>query len=481
MATTTAASTVQANQGGNQAPIQAQPGGGAGGGGGGGPPGGGGAGGGGGGGGPPGGGAAGGGQGGNQQGNPQPAVTFALTPGDSFNGVINFGTKDGREFYKMAIAALEEDSPYDCEPDGLHRFVKSLEERATEFNWTKANGTMMIHVPASGQHINLVTHYGMVTMQEVKEYELTYVFNDVREAQDSFLLYQCLMNSLSIEGKDKVRLYKAEYTLENPNPGRATHLSGSLLFKLIVREAFIDTHATENSIRVDMSNLYLYAENVGGDVDKLNARCTTLEDQLAARGKQSTDLLLHLFKAYKTIQDNEFNRYIKDKEAKYEEGDNMTPAKLKHFALSKYRILVSKNEWKAKTAEQNAIIALQAEQGKKSKQKAKPKGNPKKEKKKSKLDRPEWLEKNIKPGPNDPKVRVWKTEHNEHKYWWCGKETGGTCKGVWRRHSPADCKPVSELVRKKNKNKDSTDDDEANQKKKAKIIEAASVLLERDN
>ena len=46
---------------------------------------------------------------------------------------------------------------------------------------------------------------------------------------------------------------------------------------------------------------------------------------LASRGQESTDLLVHLFNAFKQAGDGEFVKYIKEKESQYEEGQEFTP------------------------------------------------------------------------------------------------------------------------------------------------------------
>mmetsp|Transcript_8639 Transcript_8639/g.17704 ORF Transcript_8639/g.17704 Transcript_8639/m.17704 type:complete len:97 (-) Transcript_8639:3298-3588(-) len=77
------------------------------------------------------------------------------------------------------------------------------------------------------------------------------------------------------------------------------------------------------------------------------------------------NLLTNLFRAYKTVKDKEFLRYIKQKEqSDYEDGDikDLTPQKLMSLAKNKYnKLLTDKGVWNAPSEEEEKIIALQTE------------------------------------------------------------------------------------------------------------------------
>ena len=101
----------------------------------------------------------------------------------------------------------------------------------------------------------------------------------------------CLMNSLTQAGKDKVRLWSNQFILN----GRE---SGIVLLKVIIRESHLDTNATMNSIRTQLSSLDEYITTIGCDIIKFNEQVKRLLEQLTARGRETQDLLINLFKAY---------------------------------------------------------------------------------------------------------------------------------------------------------------------------------------
>ncbi len=46
---------------------------------------------------------------------------------------------------------------------------------------------------------NLILNYGSITREQVVEYEKRYISLEQRKAQDTYMLYHCLMASLSKE------------------------------------------------------------------------------------------------------------------------------------------------------------------------------------------------------------------------------------------------------------------------------------------
>ena len=103
---------------------------------------------------------------------------------------------------------------------------------------------------------NLLTNYGEVKMQEVRAFETTYINAQSRAAQDTHMLYSCIMNSLSKEGKTKIHVWRDQYTM----PGG--YKSGNLLLKIVIRESHLDTNATTSVLRLKLSALDTYMPKV---------------------------------------------------------------------------------------------------------------------------------------------------------------------------------------------------------------------------
>ena len=366
-------------------------------------------------------------------------MAFALTPAKAIVGVVDYTTSEGRKIFDKGVRRLDEDGTFDCTPGKLNGFLKLVSKRAMDQGWDEeANGVIMI--PEDSTDPNSVRHhlckeYGSIDIDLIREYEGSYVDQQVRQAQDAYMLYTCLMNSLSAEGKDKVGVWEAQYTAANLP-------SGNLLLKVIIRESHLDTNATTTFIRTQLSGLDTYILEIGNDITMFNGHVKTLVEALLARGETTNDLLTNLFKGYEACSDRVFTAYIQGKKDKHDEGETMSTDELMEYANNKYKLLKQAKKWQAPSEEEEKILALEAEvKTLKRKSKPPPKGknlkgrNPDKGKPEQRQDdKPSWF--NTKPTKEMmSKPRMW----NDKQWWYCGKESGGKCAGVYRRHKPSQC------------------------------------------
>jgi hypothetical protein len=87
-----------------------------------------------------------------------------------------------------------------------------------------------------GDTQDFLSHYGEIDLGHCREHSLTYYNQQTQAAQDSMMLYTCVMNSLSGTGRNKITGFRNQYTV-NSTP------VGILLLKVIVCESHMDTNA----------------------------------------------------------------------------------------------------------------------------------------------------------------------------------------------------------------------------------------------
>ena len=217
-----------------------------------------------------------------------------------------------------------------------------------------------------------------------------------------------------------------------------------------------------------------YIPTIGFNITKFNEYVKTLVAQLAARGERTDDLLINLFKRYLAAPDKEFATYIKEKQSKYYEGEQINWNDLMQLAKEKYEVLVEGKTWNAPSLEEEKIIALESRFNKF--QKGSKKGKWKDEGKKRKIhdgkkkEKPYSLTKPPKESEKD-KTIAW----NGMTWHWCGKATGGKCER-WRCHKGKDCKgkgfkPGTDT--RKVKEEDSN--------KRLKLSKALEAIIEESN
>lgn len=354
---------------------------------------------------------------------------FSLSPGMSTNQIINFATREGSRIYETATKQIGEER-FDCDPGRMRAFIEEFSIRAINFGWhTVFEIPNDLNELEPVQHTtNLLSNYGDISLEHIQEHARTYVTAHSRAAQDSYMAFNCLLSSLSATAIDRITIWRDQYMI-NGVP------SAACLFKIIIRETYIDTNATVTHIRTQLSSLDQYLPTIQHNITKMNQHVKQLLEGLAARGETTSDLLANLFKGYKAASDRNFVTYIMKKEEDYHEGVNMTPDHLMTLADNKYKTLLQLNQWNAPSPEEEKILALEAKlQQLTSKRNNKlpndRKGNSKRREPRNN-ERPEWMANP--PKENEPKEKTVEGE----TYYWCPTHK------FWGKHKPVDCRLAS--------------------------------------
>jgi hypothetical protein len=224
-----------------------------------------------------------------------------------------------------------------------------VKQRANVFNWS---GILTFTV--DGVARNLLVDYGQIPIADMRTQVTTYIDQPNRDAQNSFMMFECLSKSLTVEALNSVLSEVTDYTV-NDIP------SGPLFLKVIIRKAYIDTRATTAHVRTSLSCLDSYILTINCDIKLFHDYVRGLRNDLAARGEVTNDLMFNLFKGYNSVTDIEFKNYIKQKKSAYEDGTlNLEEDQLMMVAENKFDALVQAGDWNQPTREQEQIIALTA-------------------------------------------------------------------------------------------------------------------------
>lgn len=399
---------------------------------------------------------------------------YALAPAQAVDGILDYSKESHSKIYKAGIRAVS-DTPFNCEADGLFQFLKEVKDRADEMGWTgsilKITKTIEDEDEEEEVKEDFLSNYGTLTLDEVVESEKTYIDEQNRKAQDTYMLYKCLMASLTSEAKKKILIWSDQYAI-----GENKVSSGVALLKVIIRESHLDTNATTNQIRTKLSSLDTYITTVDSDIGRFNQYVKLLVQSLTARNQTTSDLLINLFKGYGACSDEVFRSWLSRKQDDHEEGEEITPDDLMLAAKNKYDSMVEKGTWNAPSAEEK-IVALEAKLNstvkKMSGEWSKNKGGTKKsgsgDKSKKKAGKSTDHPKTWPPPKGDKKEATWK----DQKWYWCGKDTGGKCE-KWRRHLPKEC---NFGTGGSPENKRSTDNDDKKPKKESKKLKIAKAYV----
>ena len=175
--------------------------------------------------------------------------------------------------------------------------------------------------------------------------------NQTRQAQHSYQMYQCLMNSLTESGRLRILSESSKYTINDK-------MCGPLLYRFLISKATIDSRGTLSHIRENLSNLDSYMPTVNCNITKFNEYVKEQVNNLKSRGGVTHDLLTHLWKAYSVVSDQQFVAYIGEKKNRYDDGLDVEPEDLMVQAENKYKSLLLEEKWNALSPEQTQVVAL---------------------------------------------------------------------------------------------------------------------------
>jgi len=407
-------------------------------------------------------------------------MPYALAPARAVVGSLDYSKDSHAKIYKAGIQSVSE-TPFDCEADGLFQFLKEVKDRADEMGWTEGILSITKNIGETNEaEEDFLSNYGTLTLEQVVASEMQYIDGESRFGQDTYMLYKCLMASLTSEAKKKILIWSEQYTI-----GENKMSSGVALLKIIIRESHLDTNATTNQIRTKLSSLDAYITTIDSDIGRFNQYVKLLVQSLTARNQTTSDLLINLFKGYGAASDEAFRAWLLRKQDDHEEGEEITPDDLMMAAKNKYDSMVEKGIWNAPTAEEK-IVALEAKlnstvknlnkkvSGEWSKNKGadKKSGNDKSKKNNGKSnEHPKtW------PAPKGDKKEA---KYKDQTWYWCGKDTGGKCE-KWRRHSPKECTFGIGGTADNKRSADGNDKKAKKETKKLKIAKAYVAKVEKE-
>jgi hypothetical protein len=373
----------------------------------------------------------------------QPAP-FALLPGAAYNAPLDFSKSNELKIFRSATLGMTDKLV--LKEQQLRVFLSNLKEHIRIYAWDA-----IVTIPDDAAvNRNLITNYGQVTIANVRAHAITYITTPTRNAQNSMMLYLYLLNSLTEESKmTMITVHDQYHELGLP--------SGPMFLKSIIGRASIDSKAKILSLRQEVSQLYVKMLDLKDNVREFNQHVAEVKAALLGRGETVNELVMHLFKAYEQVPDQQFVRYIEAIRDRYDaDVEDQTDEGLMMLAVNKYDLITQRNAMPSDNIER--VVALQTNVTTTSTTRNRARNN-----------RPEDAWKKVPPKGGEPKSKL----VNGQVYNFCPDHK------AWCIHTIAQCtlakarKAAQDAIAKQGKLED-TDDDAAD---KLVINRAYHVIL----
>ena len=273
------------------------------------------------------------------------APTFALTPATTdLTGLLDYKSKLGQSVYKQGCDKLTPDGEeFAMTPTTTVAFVKAFENRCTIMGWNSGTQNVTKFLNQANVTIDIVKNYGQIAEEDLKIgcesfCKVGGARYQERATQNNHMMAQCLLKSLTSAAKTRLQVYQSQYTFDGVE-------YGPLIYKKIMQLATIDSVATTETLRANLTNLPIYAASVNGDIDLINSYFDVNYTQILARGSTVDDPIAKLFDAYLVVPDYNFKTYMAKKQDAYHDGElgaNFTHENLMAQATAKFTYLTTR-------------------------------------------------------------------------------------------------------------------------------------------
>jgi hypothetical protein len=279
---------------------------------------------------------------------------FALTPAlANKHAYLDLDTPKGTKLYNKGTVALA-GSPFDFEdPTDLNLFLDAIKSKSKAQGWSR-----IFTIPTTSTKTeHLLQSYGLVTLKAATADALKYYDTETKEAQDSFMLYQCLIASVTQDFMRSINTERVSYHL-----GSDDTPVGTLFLKIIISKVHVDSRATVGYLRLAIGKLDTKMLECNSDVTQFNQYVKRVLMELVARGERSDNehILINIFHSYATVADTEFRAFTSRKREVWEEGEDISVAELMALGEHKFKSIKLSGKWQAPTDADEKIIALSA-------------------------------------------------------------------------------------------------------------------------
>lgn len=263
-------------------------------------------------------------------------------------------TTAGIKLHKAIVAALA--TPFDGSPSKLQAFLDEVRQRASNSGWTANLLSISNQDPVNPVNYNLILHHRMLTLDNVRAHAATYIGQQTRLAQDSFMMYEFLHNSFTDTARIRLSVKSDKFEINNIQDGPPSYL------KVLLIKFYVETNATNFHLRECLHHLPLKMKELKSNVANFNDYVQNIVSNLPSGGQTSSDLIVFLFLAYLEVEDSTFKKFIKRRKEEYDDGkEEITVQSLMDQALNKFNQLNENKTWKTKTPEEQQLIALTAQ------------------------------------------------------------------------------------------------------------------------
>ncbi len=290
--------------------------------------------------------------------------TFRKTPYDRDpTEILDFDNKRDKAVYDKATSPIYTDPTerYNLKSGTSLSWLDKIKDRSHQCGI----GVIEVVVVTSRRknttkEMNICTSHASISMNEIEDFVDTFLGTESRDAQEDIMLYHMAKNSVTEEALMVLSMERSTYIILDPNGEE--HASGLLFLKLCLQHSAVAESFDPETIRSQLSKASDKFASLKFNVKELNSWVKEKMLHLQSHGQSSTDVLSHVWTAYKSSNDKQFVSYIQglEDQVRDDQIDINWKGLMKKAQSKTERLIVARNLLSLSDPVTNEVQALQA-------------------------------------------------------------------------------------------------------------------------
>ena len=259
----------------------------------------------------------------------------ALDPTDALGtGPLNFATKAAKKHYDSATRPFydEEERP-DLEPVGISGMLQKLQDHDDVHRFSSLWIPKRLGQQPNERRYYMPTEHGKIRWNHLLRVVRSYIHTNTRRAQDDKMLAECLLKSVSKTAHTTISSFRKQYQFAHRVK------SGVVVLFIILRESRTRTVTEPDTVKLQLAGAVNAFKQFEGNVRRFNEWILQKQHLLHIHGETSTDLRMHLMRAYASSSDYRLTQYVDAVKNEYRDKKKMkklTPERLMSLVQAKY-------------------------------------------------------------------------------------------------------------------------------------------------
>ena len=143
--------------------------------------------------------------------------------------------------------------------------MNDIIQRENDTGWNEEEGHI-INVPVDGSPMNVKTHYGCVSTEQIRAHAIIWINRYNKQSQNKQMMVKLFLDSIRQIVRQQITNQEGSISVGTP-PVKSVNIN----LKLIMNKTIIDTRTTLVAVKSDLSSLNSFISSCNSNIETCNA------------------------------------------------------------------------------------------------------------------------------------------------------------------------------------------------------------------